>query len=150
MKIKVLLLLALLSVSAFESMALIVNSNFPAENIELLLISGPECNTCEGFTHAHRKKHDDDVLYIEGQGYPIKRVDKLNLPQGLAIQFAPQTLAEKNWPHQLTVAVVDNGELLYQGDIIQSRGHFGDKEGGYALEYFIEQALLFDRTRPNQ
>lgn len=142
MRFLVLFLFSFINLFIAESVALVINTNLPTEDIKVLLISGPECETCDVFAKIRLDKDYDDVLYIEGHSYPIVEVDKSAMPNQLSNLFKQQALQSKGWSTQLTVAVIDNGTLLYQGDITQS-----SEDNELNLEYFVDVAL-YENTQP--
>lgn len=86
---------------------------------EVWLLSGKHCNICELFDEVSENRGYGDVLNLDGTHYPIHKIDKAALP-GFLKQALAEDISHRHWGLQLTVAVVDNQTLLYQGNIAQS------------------------------
>lgn len=87
---------------------------------EVWLLSGKDCNICELFEGVSQQRGYQESVVVKGIEYPIKRIDKANMPAFLVAALGDEVVNDKYWPVQLNVAVVDGQSLLYQGNIAQS------------------------------
>ena len=101
--------------------AIILLTNFSAYAApEVWLLSGKDCNVCSLFDEVSQQRGYGDTLKVNSTLYPIKHIDKNTLPKFLQTAIGADELNTKHWPQQLTVAIVDNKQLILHGNIAES------------------------------
>ncbi len=87
---------------------------------EIWLLSGKDCNVCDIFEEASNRRNYGNSLTVKNIKYPIQHINKASLPKFLSEALKKESINLKYWDIQLTVAVVDNNKLFYQGNIADS------------------------------
>ncbi len=86
---------------------------------ELYLLSGPDCNICSLFDEVKKQRNYQTSFYHQGHKINIKTADKNQLPRFIASQLN-DSIQNKHWPLQLSVAVMSQNKVLYSANIADS------------------------------
>jgi hypothetical protein len=96
-----------------------------SDDLEIWLASTPRCASCQVYDQAAKRRGYGKVLtYAHGNQQlriSIRHVDKASLLSSILKQLkGDASPANKYWPIELDVLVVENGQVLYSGNIAES------------------------------